>query len=289
VNEGILRLLPADLRNKLKPLVERAGLPFHASLDSIVADFLELLVDLRHLGASLGDLAQLLAEAGVTTSNGGPIKASTLSRSLARARARETTGPQTTSREKATVGGDKGRLAALRGKPHNVASDNPRHRAERGGNAPRAGIDCDNQQQATASPSATRRSAAIGGGVRRSKAPKGEMRHSAALSDSSRPSMARSVVMHGMPESENRLRQKAAAGVALLNAHERDLAARQRGNGNKSHRSKGSAFSPDNEIGSGTTVTPNQSGTAITETFATTLHAGDLLRKIIGEPNDQEE
>ena len=95
--------------------------------------------------------------------------------------------------------------------------------------------------------------------------------------------------MHGMPESENRLRQKAAAGVALLNAHERDLAARQRGNGNKSHRSKGSAFSPDNEIGSGTTVTPNQSGTAITETFATTLHAGDLLRKIIGEPNDQEE
>lgn len=184
VSTDILQSLPGDLRNKLTPLIERAGLPFHASLDRIVADFFEPLVTLLHLGASLNDLATILNQIGVTTRDGRSITESTLSKSLSRARANSTFSH---SSPNGMTGGDKGDFVATDRSPHATKVGDLRRAPANGGSQWRDHAAGGDERRFEAVRDDRRHSAAKRGAARQTAALDGKMRRPKALTDETRP------------------------------------------------------------------------------------------------------
>jgi hypothetical protein len=194
VSTDIIQSLPGDLRKKLTPLIERAGLPFHASLDRIVADFLEPLVTLHHLGASLHDLTRILNQIGVTTRDGRPITETTLSKSLSRARANSTNSH---SSPNGMTGGDMSDFVATDTSRHATKVDDLRRAPANGGSQWRDRAAGSNERRSEAVRDDKRHSAAKRGAARQTAALDGTMRRPKALSDETRPE----ATINGISES----------------------------------------------------------------------------------------
>jgi len=194
VSTDILQLLPGDLRNILTPLIERAGLPFHASLDRIVADFFEPLVTLHRLGASLNDLATILNQIGVTTRDGRPITEATLSKSLSRARANSTNSH---SSPNGMTGGDMGDFVAIDTSRHATKVDDLRRAPANGGSQWRDHAAGGDERRFEAVRDDKRHSAAKRGAARQTAALDGKMRRPKALTDETRPE----ATINGISES----------------------------------------------------------------------------------------
>lgn len=168
--------LPTPLRDELQPLVERARLPFVISLDRVVGDFRAPLLELRRLGASVGAIAQLLAEIGVT-SEGRPVAAATLSKAFSRARAKSASGQDavrakemTSDQESATVRDVEGPTAAKNGTTRQ-----------------RAAFEDDARRMCDASiGDAENLNSKEGGALRQKAAVEGKARHTNALTGSAR-------------------------------------------------------------------------------------------------------
>ncbi len=186
----ILLSLPRDLRNKLTPLIERAGLPFHASLDRIVADFFEPLVTLHRLGASLTDLVTILNQIGVTTRSGRPITEATLSKSLSRARANSTDSTSSTS---GVTGSDRGDFVVTGKSPHATEVGDLRRAATNGGSRWRGHAADGDERRFEAVRDDIRHGAAKRGAARQTAANDGKTRRPKALADGTRPDVTAAV------------------------------------------------------------------------------------------------
>jgi hypothetical protein len=81
-----LELLPADMRSRLEALGARGRGPFgRVQTQEIVNAHLDVLLWLRQQGASHAQLAELLQALGITTREGHPLSAATISSAISRA------------------------------------------------------------------------------------------------------------------------------------------------------------------------------------------------------------
>jgi hypothetical protein len=81
-----LELLPADMRSRLEALGVKGRGPFgRVQTQEIVNAHLDVLLWLRKQGASHAQLAELLKALGITTREGQPLSAATISSAISRA------------------------------------------------------------------------------------------------------------------------------------------------------------------------------------------------------------
>jgi uncharacterized protein (DUF3820 family) len=86
-------LLPADMRSRLEALGAKGRGPFgRVQTQEIVDAHLDVLMWLRKEGASHAQLAELIQTLGITTREGQPLSAATISSAISRARA--SSGPR---------------------------------------------------------------------------------------------------------------------------------------------------------------------------------------------------
>jgi hypothetical protein len=152
-------------------------------LDRIVTEFLETLLEFRLL-ASVSEVSQLLAEAGVTTREGRPVKAPTLSKALSRAQAKST---DSNSSPEGGTGGDRSNFTNAGGSPHATDGGDLRRAAANGG-AQRRGLAANGSPRR---PVAIRDdkwpNAAESGKARQTAAIEGKARRQKALAGGTRP------------------------------------------------------------------------------------------------------
>ena len=166
----ILDALPDQLREKLGPLAERARLPFAVPLDRLISDHLEAILNLRRLGASVGAIAQVLAELGVTR-NGKPVGAATLSKAISRARASVIVGPAIDHPNGTTADNDRGGFVAVHTSSNVTEDGDLRPRTANGGT----------QQRSMAGSGGPRHAEDVRDGKRPNAAKRGSARQTAAI------------------------------------------------------------------------------------------------------------